>query len=617
MEDNENKIFEENTYWPQTLGDEAVGKKIDILNTSLPTETASVIAEKEKKIYDRPAEAFKILPEDLSEVYVGTETQLELVPVIDEGDEAPNAPTVVWESSDLSVAFVGDGNILGALSEGSATIKATDINNPDVAPVSKEVTVLVFGKKYTFTVTFSDGTDVISTVSGKVGSPVELPTNLEKEGYIFKGWSTDGETVILPVSQFGEEDITYIAVWEEAPKYTITFKDGDTVISSVFGVTGTPVSAPGEMEKEGFTFSGWSTDGENVTMPVSNIGDSDITYFAVWEEVVPVPSPATEYFNITILDVGTEDDVPKLWPASPDDYYYSLDKETWIPFNEAINVSDGEVIYFKGNSGLEDEDHRVNKVYSGKTASATGPNDARYKISGNLLSLIYSDNFTNAVLDTCPLFSYLFSEDGLVVDASGLVFPDVSSYMCFAGMFDNCTRLESAPSILPAMTLAPSCYMAMFNDCSSLVSAPILPATTLASYCYNEMFMGCDSLEAAPALPATTLAEHCYDAMFKYCRSLSSAPELPATTLVSGCYEEMFSGCENIIYIKCLAENNGFNVGAVDNWVKYLPSSGTFVVSENSTYDNLQWYEGDSGIPYGWSIELPDGSSLPGGTSTT
>ena len=34
----------------------------------------------------------------------------------------------------------------------------------------------------------------------------------------------------------------------------------------------------------------------------------------------------------------------------------------------------------------------------------------------------------------------------------------------------------------------------MFNDCTSLTTAPALPATTLANCCYDFMFNGCTSL---------------------------------------------------------------------------------------------------------------------------
>jgi hypothetical protein len=45
----------------------------------------------------------------------------------------------------------------------------------------------------------------------------------------------------------------------------------------------------------------------------------------------------------------------------------------------------------------------------------------------------------------------------------------------------------------------------MFNGCTSLVQAPILPATTLAKSCYKSMFSGCTGLTTVN-LPATTLA---------------------------------------------------------------------------------------------------------------
>ena len=65
------------------------------------------------------------------------------------------------------------------------------------------------------------------------------------------------------------------------------------------------------------------------------------------------------------------------------------------------------------------------------------------------------------------------------------------------------------------------CYYDMFNNCTSLTSAPQLPATTLARDCYNCMFYGCTSLVSAPELPATTLADRCYNSMFDSCSKFS------------------------------------------------------------------------------------------------
>lgn len=116
---------------------------------------------------------------------------------------------------------------------------------------------------------------------------------------------------------------------------------------------------------------------------------------------------------------------------------------------------------------------------------------------------------------------------------------------CYRSMFQNCTSLTTAPE-LPATTLAENCYRDMFSRCKSLTTAPALPATTLEKLCYWGMFSGCTSLTAAPELPATTLADSCYCDMFDGCTSLKTAPTLPATALAFECYASMFAGCTSL-----------------------------------------------------------------------
>ncbi|MBR6908147.1 InlB B-repeat-containing protein [bacterium] len=72
----------------------------------------------------------------------------------------------------------------------------------------------------TYTVTFKNGEETVKTVTGVTGTAVEVPASPEKEGHEFKGWSTDGETVILPITNIGEADVTYVAVWAEAEEQT-------------------------------------------------------------------------------------------------------------------------------------------------------------------------------------------------------------------------------------------------------------------------------------------------------------------------------------------------------------------------------------------------------------
>lgn len=124
-----------------------------------------------------------------------------------------------------------------------------------------------------------------------------------------------------------------------------------------------------------------------------------------------------------------------------------------------------------------------------------------------------------------------------------------------------------------------------------------LPSRILYPDCYNFMFNNCKSLVNAPELPATTLADSCYYWMFEGCTSLTKAPELPATTLANSCYYFMFHGCTNLNYIKMLATDISAN-SCLEDWVKGVASTGTFVKSKDATWDVV----GDSGVPTGWTV---------------
>ena len=166
-------------------------------------------------------------------------------------------------------------------------------------------------------------------------------------------------------------------------------------------------------------------------------------------------------------------------------------------------------------------------------------NKGKISASGNIMSLL---NFT-PVLPNYAFYS-LFEDCTSLVSAPELPATTLSEG-CYKSMFTYCSSLTTAPE-LPATTLATNCYNSMFNICRSLTQAPALPATTLASHCYEQMFSDCSSLTQAPELPATTLVYSCYQSMFSSCSSLTQAPELPADTLAASCYSEMFRGCTSL-----------------------------------------------------------------------
>ena len=295
------------------------------------------------------------------------------------------------------------------------------------------------------------------------------------------------------------------------------------------------------------------------------------------------PGYETQYLTMEALDNATIEVYPQYTDSK---VYYKIDDEEWKKYNnsDTITLNTSSKIMFK-------ETLTSSRLKATRFKCSSG----HINVYGNIMSLIYGDNFIGKTTMSDFSLEYVFSKSN-IIDAGNLILPATTlAYGCYYWMFDGCTSLTTAPA-LPATTLAESCYSSMFKGCTSLTSAPQLPATTLARDCYWDMFNGCTSLTTAPALPATTLARYCYQGMFTDCTSLTQAPALPATTLAPWCYEKMFYGCTSLNNINCQLTNVGDS--ATQEWVTGVQTnSGTF------TYNcvNESWTTGVNGIPENWT----------------
>ena len=231
----------------------------------------------------------------------------------------------------------------------------------------------------------------------------------------------------------------------------------------------------------------------------------------------------------------------------------------------------GDTVAFKGNS----------KKYKFASNSSTIAFTGKYALKGNIMSLVYGDDFlANTVIPEECFGMFAYNQTNLI-DAKDLYIAasEVAKKGCYymfkgcknlkstpkllantlgasayCGMFWLCTSLTEAPE-LPAMNLGEGCYMSMFNICSSLVKAPELPATNLKHMCYETMFNKCTSLvKAQDILPAKELKSYCYREMFQNCTNLEKAPILPAEGFYpwGWCYTYMFKGCTKLNYIKAM-----------------------------------------------------------------
>ena len=108
-------------------------------------------------------------------------------------------------------------------------------------------------------------------------------------------------------------------------------------------------------------------------------------------------------------------------------------------------------------------------------------------VYGNIMSLLYGDDFASQTAlpeNSDYSFAYLFRDNLHLVAAENLMLPATSlANSCYYGLFYGCTSLSSAAVVLPATELEDHCYSFMYYNCPSLLEAPELPATSLADYC--------------------------------------------------------------------------------------------------------------------------------------
>ena len=296
---------------------------------------------------------------------------------------------------------------------------------------------------------------------------------------------------------------------------------------------------------------------DTVIQAYSLLGQETSTIVREECEYVPTHDYASDYLTFRVRTNG------KLyWHSNGSSQAktidYSINNGTWTTItatdtSTCFDVSAGDVVRFKGEnisyasskadySGFGQGEHGT----SGQ--SSYDSDAAEVDIEGNIMSLIYGDNF-----DGVETFN--------------------------GGTYNFCSIFKKL-KVVSAANL-------------------VLPAIILREYCYRAMFSWCTYLEEPPKLPATTLAKGVYWYMFENCQ-ITEAPDLLAETLVAECYGNMFTGCTSLNYIKCMAKS-GFNTtNCRQNWVKNVASQGTFV--KDSDVSVSTWGRGVNGIPTNWLV---------------
>ena len=148
-----------------------------------------------------------------------------------------------------------------------------------------ELTVQWTAPTYTVTLHANGGTINSGNVTGYtygVGATLPTADDMTYTGHTFKGWYDNESLTGSPVMAIGGTETgnkEYWAKWE-INQYTITVKPengkADITITQDYG---TPITAPADPTREGYTFTGWDRE-IPTTMPAENI-----TLKARWKDI--------------------------------------------------------------------------------------------------------------------------------------------------------------------------------------------------------------------------------------------------------------------------------------------------------------------------------------------
>ena len=270
---------------------------------------------------------------------------------------------------------------------------------------------------------------------------------------------------------------------EPATTYSVKMKDG-TVDAKNWSIASGEKSATGDAA-DGLT---GLSEGDQVTLQYTGrlkVKGVKATSDAAAEEAVTLATPLTVEAvtpgTITVNIAGTLSSGMK--------YSVNGGTKTLITTTTSIEgLKAGDKVQFYGNG-------TSTQAYGDSPeVSIQGSGDGfQTKAYGNIMSLLDEEGF--ATKTDLPNASYVFY-----------------------GLFkQNTTLIDASELLLPATTLATACYQIMFQECTSLTTAPKLPATTLTNACYYAMFSGCTSLTSAYVKAAYTDYDNASSSMFVDC----------------------------------------------------------------------------------------------------
>ena len=341
------------------------------------------------------------------------------------------------------------------------------------------------------TVTFMDGENVLETVEIEKDSAITLPTNPTKGGYSFVGWYVDKELtqaydaeVVTSVSA----NVTLYAKFEKIKLYVSVVTNGGTVI-----IDGQEQTERGVVEvsngatytlptptKAGYTFLGYTLDGEDFAISGTYERENSITVRAQWALNTYVVS----YFDGSnkLADANVNHGSKVVYSGAGSSliktgYTFAgwyTDAELTNAYDENTLVTGNFNLYAKFNANSYvinvnanggDAVNAVNVVYGGEytlpTPTRTGYTFAGYTLDGEDFALSGTyDKVTNVTVRAqWTLNSYVVTIDGdeqNVNHGGKVVLPTAPVGHTFAGLYTDAefnTAFDANTEVTSNLTL--------------------------------------------------------------------------------------------------------------------------------------------------------------------
>ena len=151
--------------------------------------------------------------------------------------------------------------------------------------VTADLTVTASYGKKTFTATFFNGEEQLTTANAFYGESFAIPETPQVAGYSFLGWYADAElTEVFDFTVAATASVSVYGRFEKivVDRYTVRFVDyNGSEISRQTVVSGNSAIAPGNPSRVGYTFTGWDREFASVTADLTVTATYSINSYSV------------------------------------------------------------------------------------------------------------------------------------------------------------------------------------------------------------------------------------------------------------------------------------------------------------------------------------------------